>query len=77
MTSGDLKFKVRYVKVKRVLPRSKLNIRAKFEGSNDKTVTCIVVTSSDNPILESKWPLVTSNLKRGMSKLKGFYFYSR
>ena len=54
MTSGDLKFKVRYVKVKRVLPRSKLNIRAKFEGSNDKTVTCIVVTSSDNPILEFK-----------------------
>ena len=54
MTSGDLKFKVRYVKVKRVLPLSKLNVHAKFEGSTDKTVTCIVVTSSNNPILESK-----------------------
>ena len=62
MTFGDLKFKVRYVKVKRVLLLSKLNIHAKFEGSTDKIVTCIVVTSSENPILGSKWPLLTSNL---------------
>ena len=62
MTFGDLKFKVRYVKVKRVLLLSKLDNHTKFEGSTDKIVTCIVVTSSENPILGSKWPLVTSNL---------------
>ena len=54
MTSGDLKFEVRYAKVKRFILLPKLNVHAKLEGSIDKTVTCTVVTSSENPISESK-----------------------
>ena len=52
MTSDDLKFEMRFIKIKKIVPVPWLNIHAKFEGSIDKTMTCIVFTVSKTPISE-------------------------
>ena len=51
-----------------------MNPHMKYWGFIAKTVPCGLVTMSDGPIFNSKWPVVTSNLKQFTPISIAFFF---